>query len=217
MASTPVRAPNRIGGSGCEREQARQNCPPTRAGMLASFVWIDRTVGITLRYWEHMLATFGSMPKDSSTTPGVERNLARMMGRLHARAQRSPATVSEDAHRLLRRIQAESAPLMVVFQKEQEATQVSLDFARRHGVDAPRHLPRAQKRMGQGGSHCGSSPFPVVRERGPRLLPGQRGDLPLPLRGPSTARACNAPRERTPRGAAGLSQRLRAWGDSGGR
>ena len=44
--------------------------------------------------------------------------------------------MSEDAHRLLRRIQAESAPLMVVFQREQEAAQVSLDFARRHGVDA---------------------------------------------------------------------------------
>ena len=68
--------------------------------------------------------------------------------------------MSEDAHRFLRRIQAESEPLRVALQSEQEAAQVSQDFARRHGVNAPRHLPCAQKQMGQGESHCGSSPFP---------------------------------------------------------
>jgi hypothetical protein len=102
------------------------------------------------------------MPNKSTQKARVEHNLARRVGRLQARAGWSLVTVSEDAHRFLRRIQAESKPLMVVLQREQEAAQVFLEFARRHGVGAPRHLPRAQKRMGKDELHCGSSPFPWI-------------------------------------------------------
>ena len=112
-------------------------------------------------YWNHCLAHEGVAPRAAGHRPTDERNLALRFDRLRTKARHHPADLSGEAQRLLRRVQAEIGPLAVVLQREQEAAQVSKDFADDHGVNGLlRHAPRAQKQMGPGDSHCGSSPFP---------------------------------------------------------
>ena len=67
--------------------------------------------------------------------------------------------VSVEAKRLLRRIQAEAAPLKIVLQAEEAAAQTYREFARRHQTET-REMPRAQKLLGSGRHHGGASPFP---------------------------------------------------------
>ncbi|CAK0880981.1 unnamed protein product [Prorocentrum cordatum] len=145
----------------------------------------DRAVGVLQRVVEHVREHAGKLPSQTrddekklyfqfkklrgkrhkeklGCAHGDEKNVARRFERLRDRAQGDPDSVTAEAHRLLRRIPAEIGPLALVLERQQEAERESADFARRHEVDPPRHLPRIQTQMGEGDSHCGSSPFPFL-------------------------------------------------------
>ena len=106
------------------------------------------------------MAHAGYPPRDAGGRTGPKRRIAKRFAWLQATIRNRPEYGTAEAQRLLRRIQAELVALPVVLQREQAAAQVSQSFSRRHGVDDLRHLPRAQECLGEGESHCGSSPFP---------------------------------------------------------
>ena len=133
---------------------------PRRGALLRTLAKKDNDLPTCHDCWKHCLANEGRLPRDSRHGPAHERNLGQKLARLQDRAQQRPASVTPESHRLLRRILAEAAPLALVLQRQLEAARESADFARRHGVNAPGQLPRVQTQVGEGESHCGSSPFP---------------------------------------------------------
>ena len=134
---------------------------PRRGVLLAETAALeDRDLRTCQQYWGCYLAHEGAAPNGGGRRPAHERSLARKCARFEKKVRDRPDAVSGEGQRLLRRIHAEAAPLMGILQREQAAAQTSRDFVRRHQVEGLRHLPRAQKRMGSGQSHCGSSPFP---------------------------------------------------------
>lgn len=133
---------------------------PRRSALLRTLAKKEHDLLTCHDCWKHCLVNEGRLPRSAGHAPTREHDIGRKFARLQARAQNRPASVSAESHWLLRRIQAEAGPLALVLQRQLDAERESADFARRHRVNAPGQLPRVQTQMGEGDSHCGSSPFP---------------------------------------------------------
>ena len=125
----------------------------------------DSGASTGVQCWKHVLAHDGRLPTHSSTAT-EEDLLARRFSRLQKKSEDTPDAVSEEAKRLLRRILAEHAPLKTVLNEEQFGALDYRQFQRRHRSEfldfgfKLREMPRAQKQLGSGEAHAGSSPFP---------------------------------------------------------